>query len=677
MSNNIDIKFTVDDAAAFRAWQRQQTQLEKMKAKLDALKGSGNTAGKELMNAASSAGRTALTAVAALTGIGGAVSALQMVAEQLKKEVANIRAVQSQAGNTQSDLGDKLLGMIRKFGTSMQPMQLRSQVLQIAERSGQDPGKVARAAENAAAASGPQTNEEAGRVLQATEAVLTFYPELDEDATALVAKSTLDLMNRFNMSASLALGFMQKLDQAHHSTGALDLATHGVPAVSAVAAFGGSAEESAALAAAMSQAMMDEGAESGTVVTKLAQELRERLPEATTGLTTTKQRIDYLRANPEEAQAYLDGGMIAGKKHNPADFGRGKGRTYVEGLIGRNAETASVYDNYVGITGDMGNRESQLAAHQSGLEATQALPEVQQSELRRRMKSASAGVQLATMQGGTAGITRDGLAQLLKDSGLSDIEQQMQMVEFEWNTALGGKMPVDEAARQLQERAADLEAPMVDEYGPAIGGGPSITRKRDPSKATNEDKVVAKRLRLAAESMRLREEDRRRKQEEAIKNDLQPAPQQVVPVAPGANRGKATRSYSTEERKALLAEAVQGRNDLLQLSSEIENDTDFTPTERKAAQERMKRAQAAGQSVSAPGAANPFSAPVIEMLNDQIRNLVETNQKLMDKLDKNTQATEQNTAAPTPATTGNPPRPRNNQASRGLSRGSPLVGGMS
>lgn len=698
---NIEIKFTVEDAQAFRVWQRQQDQARKLKKELDALKAAGNLAGAQMQAAAGRAVAGLGSAIGALTGIGGAIAALQLIANQLRVEVANIRSQQSEAGNAQADLGDKLLGMIRKFGTSMTPMTLRGEVMKIAERTGQDPGKVARAAENAAAASGPQNEEEAKQVLQATEAVIQFYPELDESATSIVAKSVLDLMQRFKMSAAVAMGFMQKLDQAHHSTGALDLATHGVPAVSAVAAFGGSAEQSAALAAAMSgsKGMMDEGAESGTVVVKLAQELRERLPEERTGLKTTRERIDYLRAHPREAKAYLEGGVIAGKKHNPADFGRGKGRTYVEGLLGVNAETAPIYQEYLDITQAMGDRQSQLAAHQSGLQATSALPEVQQSELRRRLKSTSAGVQAANLQGGTAGISREGLIQILKDSGLSDAEQQAQLLKFEWNTSLGKKMPATEVARQLEQRALDLESPMVTEYGPAYGAAPSVSYKRDPSKATDQDRVIARRLRTASQAISATAPDAAQKQQQAAKVDLQPA--QQAPIAPPAapvqpqpqqqpkpqpaekpapvqeqqpapaqpapqpapvRKPVVSQKFTEQQQQDNFEAAKQAKQDLIKLDAEIKSDNDFTAEERAAAEKRIERARIAGQTAAQPGATDSFVSPFMGDLNQQI-------QELIIELKNNTMATKNNTNKPaTPAATGAPSAPRTPQASRRLDR---------
>lgn len=675
--NDVTIQFTVQDAQAFKAWQRQQAAAAKMKKELDALKNSGNAAGKAMLAAAGNAGKQALAGVAALTGVGGAVSALMLIADQMRKEIANIRSRQAEAGNTQVDLGNRMLGAARKFTGTLTPKEVRSEILQAAERTGQDPGKIADVMAYGAAAKGPTTKEQAHEVMAASEAVVNFYPEVDDETAKIMTKSVLDIMNRFKLNSKEALGLVQKLDQAHHSAEPLDLATHAAPAVSGVAAFGGSAQESLALVSVLSQAMMDNGAESGTAAEKMAGQLRERLPEKTTGLKTTFERIKYLRDHPKEGLAYLEGGTIAGVKHTPADFGRSGARTHIEGLIGQNKETGYQYANMLDIEKNAGGKPEWVDTHKTMLTDIESNPEQIQAKLKRRLQSGSTQIQLANMAGGTGGISREGLQQLLKDAGLSDIEQQASMVKFEANTGVGKFKPIEETARQLRATADlrdSIRVPVGGAHSAGMGGAHQEFKTVPDAKASDEDKVVAQRLRMTADALDAIAPIAKKTQEEAIKEDLkvkpkpQPAPELVTPAVP-ANGQKLSSA------KAAVSSA---RNYVTEASA----DGTVNQAEAVSAGDMVQRATTAVEAAKASISKEDFDS-----LKEQLSRVVQALDRNTHGTDKNTEATAENSgatkpAAPTQFSQGGPsprkpinlPANRNNQASRGLDRRSPLIG---
>jgi hypothetical protein len=116
--------------------------------------------------------------------------------------------------------------------------------------------------------------------------------------------------------------------------------------------------------------------------------------------------------------------------------------------------------------------------------------------------------------------------------------------------------------------------------------------------------------------------------------------------------------------------AVKSAEDAVSAARQATKDAQaggITPEERTAVGDKIRQATEAVRGAEG-------------MSEETARQLMGTLFQLKQSLEQNSKATDQNTKAnsgtvPTPATTANPPRPRNNQASRGLSRGSPLVGG--
>lgn len=646
MSNQIEITFSVEDAAAFKTWQRQQAAAAKMKKELDALKKSGNQAGQAMIGAAQSAGRTAMSAVAALTGIGGAVSAIMAVANQLRVEVANIRSVQSEAGGTQIDFGKALAQAVKNIGGAMDPVKFRQAIIDAATRAGVSEAKMATVVGAAAAGVGTNTEEEVTSVIASAELVAKAYPELEQAEQGIAALGVTSIKRAAKLNDEEAIGLGLQGAAQHKSDTTQKFVTNVLGDVPKLMDLDTTAQEAMGILSTFSQLMGDtEGSTSGTAAIVTLKELAERFPE----IPTAMERIQKVQSSPVEFKKYMEGGEYNGRKFGEAAMGRGDAYTTVRGLM--RGDSKQVEDLKT-RTAAIGGKDKWTAATEANSKALDSLFEVVQNRIDNTLKSATAGVQVANMSGGAGGIARDNLQQILKASGLSDIEVQASIAKFEWNTGLGGKLANQEVVQQLTAQASDLKNPKVPEYGVPMGGigasfGPGVTYRRDPTKATDEDRLKANRLEMAAKS--LGELD---KLSQAAKTQAQGS---------GAIPQNVRIAMDTAKQSVLGLEA----------------DKNITPDEAAAARGKIKTARDAVRATE---------GTVEDKLLNEMKNLVyrfsQVAEAQIKSQEKNTKATEENTKATgspaaTPGTAATPPRPRNNQASRGFNRGSPLFGGMS
>lgn len=498
MGNQIEITFSVEDAAAFKAWQRQQQAAAKMKKELDALKNSGNMAGQQMLGAARFAGREVLAGMAALTGIGGAVTALTAIASQLRVEVANIRSRQTEAGGTQVDFGKAISQSLKNLGGLLDPTEFRQAILDAAERAGQDQTTMAVVVGSALAGVGAGTPEEARQVIASGEKAAQVYAELETPEKGIAAGGMAAIKRSAKLDDDEAAGLMLATGQQHRSETTQALITNVIPDIPKLMKLDFSAQEAAGFLSSFSQMMGDkEGSTSGTAAIITAKELAERFPE----IPTAMGRIEKVQSSPAEFKKYMQGGTYNGRNFGEASMGRGEAYTTVRGLM---RGDASEVGDLKSRTDSIGDSNKWRSLTRQAIQDANKIPEVVQMRVQQMLKATTSGLQLADMSGGTAGIARDNLQEILKASGLSEVETKASIANFEWKTGLGGKLANSEVARQLEAQALNTDQPMTTRYGRAAGpGGPAIEfHGRDPSKATDEDRLKAIRLRASANALR-------------------------------------------------------------------------------------------------------------------------------------------------------------------------------
>lgn len=618
---NIDIKFTVEDAAAFRAWQRQQAAAAKMKQELERLKNSGAAAGQAVARFAGNAGREVFGAVAALTGIGGAVSAIMAVANQLRVEVANIRSRQTEAGGTQVEFGVAISQSLKNLGGLMDPIEFRQQIIDAAERAGQGQSTMAVVVGSALAGVGASTLEEAKQVIKSGEMAAKVYAELETPEKGIAAGGMAAIKRSAKLSDEEAAGLMLATGQQHRSETTQALITNVIPDIPKLMKMNFTAQEAAGFLSSFSQMMGDkEGTTSGTAAIITAKELAERYPE----IPTAMGRLQKVQSSPEEYKKYMEGGKYHGRKFGEAAMGRGEAYTTVRGLMrGDASEVGDLKSRIESI----GGQDKWSALTKQTISEANKIPEVVTMKIQQMLKSTTSGLQLADMSGGTGGIARDNLKDILKASGLSDIETQASMAKFEWTTGLGGKLANKEVSRQLAAQANDLENPMTTKQTGVTGGmqgGPIMVRVRDSSKATDEDRMKAAKLRASA-------------------NALTSMDAESV-----AAKGLVT-------RQALGPKAVQvAIAGARQAAVDIEQDKNITPEEAAAARGKVR---AARESVRAAEGT---------LSDETVRKLMGEILRLSQVIEANTKATDDNTKTPATKPAASPAR--NNQASRAQDR---------
>lgn len=165
MSNNIDIKFTVDEVAAFRAWQRQQAQLAKVKTKLDEAKKAGDTFGASIGRAMKDAQKSIRNTAVEIGGVISGWLAVSRGVEAVRQSYDKLQA-------KTRDLGVSFDEAFRKFNIQanlqgIQADQYQRKIEAVAVKMAMDPIEMAGIAEQLVS-SGYSKEEAAGPALEET-----------------------------------------------------------------------------------------------------------------------------------------------------------------------------------------------------------------------------------------------------------------------------------------------------------------------------------------------------------------------------------------------------------------------------------------------------------------------------------------------------------------------------
>lgn len=643
MSNNIDIQFTVEDAAAFKSWQRQQAAAAKMKKELDALKNSGNQAGAAIAGIGGKAVGVLKDAGAQLLGVGSAVSALLAFAHQLIAEIENVKRKNKAAGQANVGIVPSLNTASQNAGGAMTDPQILSMAKKTSEQTSQKVSKVLDTFGAMWAAGAPANEAEARAAQPAVAAVLKTFPSEDAETTAQIASVTKSLMVRFKLSAEEAIGYYLKSAEGNFSRGNAALSKHAIPAGIRGTAFGDSPAESQGIVNVFSQSMQDaDAAQSSHAANVFQEQLRERLPD----LPNTQKRVEYLRAHPEEAKAYLEGGTIAGKKFDAAKKGEGGSIATIEGILGINKTPA-----FAGLYEEMKGASEKIVAagaDRKGLADRQAAqvrsnlstgPQVLAAQ-ERQVESAKELQQLADAEAAAKGIAAEGFDKIMESSDLSLI-QQWAKSQAHFFTGGGAGNLADEMDR-LAERQDMMQIPdNTQNYTAGFGGGSQIMKTVPNPNATDEQKIKAAQYRAAAK--RIRELEAQRKE--------------------GVN------ATNKEDVNGLtIPNAMKNAR---QAAQDIEADKNITPQDVSAARGNI---QAARDTVNA--AQGSLSDQAIRDLKGEILRLSQVIEANIKATEKNTTATAgSGSASGTRSASMIPARPRGGQNTRQFNRGAGPLGG--
>lgn len=500
---DIDIQFSVDDAVAFRAWQRQQAAAAKMRKELDMLKNSSNSAGSAMAGAASKAATGLRDAATAITGIGGAVSGLLVLADQFTKEIETIKKRQSAAGTTQVGLAPKIDAATRNVGGQLTGPEVRALGKKVAVEAGSTPERAFEVLDAAWASASPDSKEAALQTGEVAIKTLKAFPNEDAESQALTVSVVQALMKRQDMAVDEAIGFVLKAGEGNKSRKVGALAKYAIPSGVKGTAFNADLEYSQAVTNVFGHGMMDEDAQlSSHAADVFKAEVRDRFPDM-----TLEQAIKHMRANPKDARAYIEGGTIRGKKFDAAKKGEGASLPVIEGVLGlsKNPQFDKLAADIDTERARLGNRKDWTARAKAQEGINLSTHEQVVAAQQRTVEGAKQLQQMADMEAGAKGVASEGFDVTMAASDLSGWEQWMRSQGHFWS---GGG--ADNLAAEL-DRLAEREVSTSENvwtqgtHGMVYSGSRMVPNPN----ATDQQKIKARNYKLAA--FRVRELEKQRK----------------------------------------------------------------------------------------------------------------------------------------------------------------------
>lgn len=484
MSQKIEIDFLIDDIKALLSLKRQQLELDKLRRKFAELNGLG---GNQVDIADKVAGKIRDAAMSFI-GIGSAVAALSTAASIIQNEVAEIKRQQAQTGDAQVAYSRVLRAALRNVGTDAETGKpnISGPELQVLTESraadaGVSPTEFTQSLSGALAGVSPSSAQDVNKAADIATAVLQIWGDLPLEEMKVTAGSIADFMKTNKVNAETAAGALLNLGAMHRTADTLPLANYALPGAVRTQAVGGTIQEGIGGVAYMSQTMIDPNAEkSGSVWPKFVQELNEALPD----LGSFEERLDFMVKTPEFANVFFGGGKYGDKKYDKPNLGHGEAIPFLRNLVADPKEMTK-YKEYVKNAGDAAQWTQVFSNNLKELNSTGAIAA---AKIKQAAQGAVEG--MALTQQGLAGIARDQLNDMLAQSGVGWVGQQMSGVSFEMNTLMGAVAPIDEVVRQLKERVRDIREPLVsetNEFGMVI-------RKRQRGSPSAEDVDVAEKI---------------------------------------------------------------------------------------------------------------------------------------------------------------------------------------
>ncbi len=451
-TGSVKIEFNAEDADLLRSFKKQNQEILKNFNALTQLAEAGEKAGNKTKNSVDAASRSLRQFLGAVTGIGSVVGGIAAVAAQLRREFENIVQRQKTAADRQVDFADSLSQAIRNAGGLLTGTEVEQATLRISEETSVTPNKVAQSLGAALSARGATTKEQANEAVRATQAALTFAPELDAEGAASLAGVAIDVSKRFGVSPEKAIGFVQNVGSLARVTDLPNLVQNVAPAVNNLTQFGFTPQEAGSLVTTLTQGTGDfSGNLSATAAINFSDSLRERFPGQ-----DPVDVIDQLRADPKLRKAFLEGGRIGGKKFGAASLGRGKAKPTIEALLTEGTLFARQFDEGIG---KIGTFDQGLETFRSTIDEINSVGAVTNARLRRIFETGAQQLSIVDTSGGKASITRAGLEEVLRASGATDAQVRSTLAVFELDGGISERLPVEHAQELFRNRIESLRNP--------------------------------------------------------------------------------------------------------------------------------------------------------------------------------------------------------------------------
>lgn len=382
--------------------------------------------------------------LATVTGVGSVIAGIAAVASQLRVEYQNLVGVQKTAADKQIDVAGAQSQAIDNLGNdpTMSVDQMNAEAQRIAKIRGVPLKNVYLGFANAFSAKGSLTSAQAVEAVDTTAAIDPH----DLEALDLTAGALLDLMKKRGGTAKSHAGMILGGKQAARIVKTSAYAKNAIPAIFQSQEFGNTEEFSAALFATFTQGMGDQSGESSmTNMISFEQQLAAALKNRK-DLTSTKSRLEFIKSDAGKSlrktlQSEGPDGLKVEKK----------AWTTAMGLLSPDVNFQN--ELFEAAKKNVPRLEQGESIVDQNLKLKRAQPLQNISELKRNYTSRAEIKSINNISGAQGSVNREGLDEVLKASGYSDISRKLISAEFEARSSLGTKGSGEAAAQRLEAEA--------------------------------------------------------------------------------------------------------------------------------------------------------------------------------------------------------------------------------
>lgn len=441
--------------------------------------------------------------IAGLLGVGSGIAG--MVAK-VREELENIKALQSEKGQTQITIAQSAQDVRRNMeGMSKEAVQGFLEGLKgISKETGVSQAVINSSGASALSASGQNTEASLAAVEQASK-----YLADRPDQIALFASSLLDMMKVTGTSdAATNQGYLSMVGAKSRVVDPLLQAQNIAPALIGMRSFGATAPEASAMFSALSEYSADAtGAITKTASIRLAQQMSEffhenkkakRTAEAY-GFDSTSMtgQLQTLWSDPKLAKTFVEGSDFGGKGGtNPLSLRAPALGAIRSLLLDGQSSGAKTLQGYLQ---DPYSLEEARKSGQNVMERRSWVPGEQAAMVQRSGSLAEESMLEMDKVGGMAGVARETTSKALRASGMPLFARKPMEYVYGTLDALYPESATERYAKQLELQATALERPITSVPGASGPGGytPPMARA-----VTDQDREMAATLRDQSEALR-------------------------------------------------------------------------------------------------------------------------------------------------------------------------------
>lgn len=455
MSKTVSVTGTVDDTQMLQAWQRQLKLLDRMEKKMDQVGRNGGRAGRTTQSgfqrAFSQAQKFAGSIGIVSSGLGVAV----MVANQLRKEIDNIRSRQAKAADTQKTVAMSQREALFNFGGA-RGQDLINAVEKISADTGSKQVDLYKTASAALSFKGASISDQ--EAFDAVRVAAQIDPFNQEEQTS-IAQGILAQKKKAGGSAAEVAGFQIAVKQSSPVVSAADFGANIAPGIGDLTQFGNNPRQAGAFLATLGQGIGDSsGRVTRNAAINFAGQLEKLLPGVQGG---TLERMAVIQNNDQLRQKMLGtldqqlrAEMDAQAVGSAGDLtGEAKALpTLIAMLQKDNNETKALLQKTLAAIPELSQGDELLSATLSRVNSET----LQQTAIVDQMAAATAeGARARDTAGGRTGAMRQRLGEIFEATGQSKTEQEIQSLLFDAQGGLNND-GVTPALKQLRRLESDL-----------------------------------------------------------------------------------------------------------------------------------------------------------------------------------------------------------------------------